>query len=164
MLYFYTIYIKKIIDKSMCACLVLNVEGFYFFNQRSFRASRITDLMYAHDRQKLRVMYSGIQCLVHGDVPNICSHATYPQTLASRERVQIQRISPNLEQPSCSSSLLSCTLCSNIKFGTEKVRDRKQERVKTRRKSPKSLHPTPRLSPRPAVAFPGSGYMAAGKH
>lgn len=136
----------------------------FFFNQRSFRSSCITDLIHAHDRQKLRVMYSGIQRLVHGDVPNICSHATYPQTLAFRETVQIQRISPNLAQPSCSSSLLSCTLCSNIKFGTEKVRRRNQGRVKTRRKSPKSLHPTLRLSPRPAVAVPGSGYTAAGKH
>lgn len=120
--------------------------------------------MHAHDRQKLRVMYSGIQCVVHGDVPNICSHATYPQTLAFREIVQIQRISRNLEQPSCSSSLLGCTLCSNIKFGTEKVRRRNQGRVKIRRKSPKPLHPTPWLSPRPAVVAPGSGYTAAGKH
>lgn len=149
----------------MCiSCLEHGGCFFFFFNQRSFRASSITDLMHAHDRQKLRVMYAGIHCLVHGDVPNIGCHATYPQTLASPEKVQIQRISPNLEQPSCSSSLLSCTLCSNIKFGTEKVRERKQGRVKTRRKSPKSLHPTPRLSPRPAVAVPGSGYMAAGKH
>lgn len=115
--------------------------------------------MHAHDRQTLRVMYSGLQCLVHGDVPNIFSHATYPQMLASREVVQIQKISPNLEQPSCSSSLLRCTLCSNIKFGTEKVSERKQGRVKTQRKSPKSLHPTPRLSPRPAVVVPGSGYI-----
>lgn len=65
MLYFYTIYTNKIIDKSMCACFVLNMEGFLFFlfffiffNQRSFRASCITDLMHAHDRQKLRLMCS----------------------------------------------------------------------------------------------------------
>lgn len=31
MLYFYTIYTNKIIDKSMCACFVLNMEGFLFF-------------------------------------------------------------------------------------------------------------------------------------
>lgn len=113
MLYFYAIYTYKIIDKSMHTCLVL--VCLFVFKQGSFRASCDIDLMHAHDRQTLRVMYAGIRCLVHGDVPNACSHATYPQTLVSREIVQIQRKSPNLEQPSCSSS--------NIKFGTEKVRE-----------------------------------------
>lgn len=124
---------NKITEKSMCGRLFF--FGF-FLNLRSFRSCCITDLMHAHDRQKLRVMYSGIQCIVHGDVPNICSHATYPQTLAFREIVQIQRISRNLEQPSCSSSLLGCTLCSNIKFGTEKVRRKKSRESKDTEEEP----------------------------
>lgn len=102
----------------------MDIFGFCF----SLKAACMAVLMHAHGRQKLGLMYEGIQCLV--SVPHVCRHATYPQTLETPEIVQIQRISPDLEQPSCSSSLLGSALSSNIKFGTEKVRQREGERAR----------------------------------
>lgn len=147
----------------VCVCMsCLEGGGHIFYPKviKSFLCHRLNACTWQAKAQSDVFMNSVLsQCL---DVPSVCLHATYPQTLAPREIAQIQRISPNLEQPSCSSSLLSCALCLSLRFGTEKVREGKAR--ETRRKSPKSPRPTPRLSPRPAVAVPDSGYMAAGKH